>query len=327
MNKKNFYFVIVTILLLVVTGFSVLSGSVSVTIKELIMDLFYGGNEEVAVIRDLRYPRIIVAMFAGAALSVAGVLFQSVMRNPLADAGVIGISAGASFFSLFGMLFLPGLYISGPLFAFIGGSIACFLVYSMSWKSGLSPLRIILTGIAVSAMFTGLREALLMICSYFNIALGPSNSSTLTMKTWAEVEIIVMYGILGLVLAFLVSPWCNLLALQDKKAKNLGMNVNVSRVMISAIAVLLAAVATSVAGVIVFVGLLVPHIARQLIGTDHKRLIPFSAIAGALLILTADTLGRTLIAPLEIPASTIMAVIGGPFLIFLLRKSDKVYGI
>lgn len=327
MNKKIVYFVVVIVLLLAMTGYSAVTGSVSVSIKELIMDLLYGGNEEVAVIKDLRFPRIIVAMFAGASLSVAGVLFQAVMRNPLADAGVIGISAGASFFSLFAMLFLPGLFISGPLFAFIGGSIACLLVYWLSWKSGLNPLRIILTGIAISAMFTGLREAMLMVCSYFNIAVGSSNSSNLLMKTWADVEVITVYGLIGIVLACLVGSWCNVLALQDKKAKNLGMNVTVARLTISAVAVLLAAVATSVAGVIVFVGLLIPHISRQLVGSDHRILIPFSALAGALLILTADTLGRILIAPLEIPASTIMAVIGGPFLIFLLRKSDKVNGI
>ncbi|MDQ0272530.1 FecCD family ABC transporter permease [Cytobacillus purgationiresistens] len=327
MNKKILYFLIVIVLLLAMAGYSAVTGSVSVSFKELIMDLLDGGNEKAAAIIDFRFPRIIVAMFAGAALSVAGVLFQAVMRNPLADAGVIGISAGASFFSLFGMLFLPGLYISGPFFAFIGGSVACLLVYWLSWKSGLNPLRIILTGIAVSAMFTGLREAMLMICSYFNVMVGASNASNLLMKTWNDVEVLTIYGLIGIILACISSSWCNVLSLQDKKAKNLGMNVSAARISISAIAVLLAAVATAVAGVIVFVGLLVPHIARQLIGSDHRILIPFSALAGALLILTADTLGRTLISPLEIPASTIMAVIGGPFLIFLLRKSDRVHGI
>ncbi|WP_117168924.1 FecCD family ABC transporter permease [Paraliobacillus sediminis] len=327
MNKKIISFLVVSLLLIIMFGYSAISGSISVSFDQLITGLLHGGVEEVEVIKDLRFPRIFVAMFAGAALSVSGVLLQSVMRNPLADAGVIGISAGASFFTLFGILFLPTLYISSPLFAFIGGALACFLVYWLSWKSGLHPLRLILTGIAISAMFTGFREAMMMICSYFNITVGASNTSNLLMKTWDDVDIIIVYGLIGLVLALFASSWCNLLSLQDKKAKNLGLNVTAARLLISAVAVLLAAVATSVAGVILFVGLLIPNIARQLVGTDHRILIPFSAIAGALLILTADTLGRTIISPLEIPASTLMAVIGGPFLIYLLRKSERINGI
>lgn len=135
-----------------------------------------------------------------------------------------------------------------------------------------------------------------------------------------------LYGSIGLILAFLLHAWCNYLALEDKTAKNLGINVNLARFTISIVAVLLASVATSIAGLFTFVGLLIPHIGRLLVGSEHRVLIPFSALAGALLILLADTLGRTVIAPNEIPASIIMAVIGGPFLIFLLRKSDRIYG-
>lgn len=151
-------------------------------------------------------------------------------------------------------------------------------------------------------------------------------TSTLSMKKWVEVDTMVIFGSIGLVLALLVYRWCNYLALEDKTARSLGINVSVLRFVISMIAVLLAAVATSIAGVFTFVGLLIPHIGRLLVGSDHKVLIPFSILAGALLILLADTLGRTLIAPHEIPASIIMAVIGGPFLIFLLRKSERIYG-
>lgn len=325
-NKKALSFISVIILLIIVSIQSALTGSIKVTPFELIHGLVTGTNDQVAIIKDLRLPRILIALFAGAALSVAGVLLQAVMRNPLADPGIIGVSAGAGFMSILIVAFFPTLYFFVPLFAFLGGAFAFFLVYSLSWKSGLDPLRMILIGIAVNALFTGLSQGLGFSGSALTQSMSQVMTSTLTMKKWSDVDVLILYGTIGLVLAFVVYSWCNYLALDDKTAKNLGVNVNLARLVISLVAVLLASVATAVAGLFAFVGLLIPHIGRSLVGTDHKVLIPFSALAGALLILTADTLGRTIIAPSEIPASIIMAVIGGPFLIFLLRKSDRIYG-
>lgn len=325
-NRKIISFIVVALLLVIVFIQSALTGSISVTPFELIHGLLTGTNDDVAVIKDLRLPRILIAVFAGAALSVAGVLLQAVMRNPLADPGIIGVSAGASFMSVLVIAMFPALFFFVPLFAFIGGALAFFLVYSLSWKSGLDPLRMILIGIAVNALFTGLGQAIGFTGSGLTQSMSQVTTSTLTMKKWSEVEVVVLYGTIGLVLAFFVYRWCNYLSLEDRTAKSLGVNVNMARFVISIIAVLLASIATTVAGMFAFVGLLVPHIGRTLVGNDHKVLIPFSALAGALLILLADTLGRTLIAPNEIPASIIMAVIGGPFLIFMLRKSDRIYG-
>lgn len=320
MNKKFWSFFIVIVLLCVVTIISAVTGSIKMGIIEFLSAIWNDERDKLAVIKDLRFPRIIVAIFAGAALSVSGVLLQAVMRNPLADAGVIGISSGAGFVSIFIVTMFPSLFFWSPVLAFAGGALACFLVFSLSWKSGLSPLKIILVGIAINAMFTGLRDAFITLCSYIQVTVEGSMTSNLTLKTWNDVELIVVWGGIGLVLAVFLFSWCNVLVLQDKTAKNLGIRVTQTRIVIAGVAVLLAAISTVVAGVISFVGLLIPHIARRLVGSDHKVLIPFSALAGALLILTADTLGRTIIAPQEIPASTIMAIIGGPFLIFLLRK-------
>ncbi|MGE7839340.1 FecCD family ABC transporter permease [Lysinibacillus sp. NPDC093712] len=322
MNKKISSFIVVSILLLVVIIYSAITGSIKMDTMEFIRAFFGEENANYSVIKDLRFPRILVAIFAGAALSVAGVLLQAVMRNPLADAGVIGISAGASFVKLLAITLFPMAFFFTPLLAFFGGAFACFLVFMLSWKSGLNPLKIILVGIAINAMFTGLTEAFVTLCSYMNIMVGGAGSSNLSMRTWSDVRLITFYGVIGLLASLLLASWCNLLALQDKTAKSLGFNVTRARLIIAAIAVLLAAISTATAGVIAFVGLLIPHISRRLVGSDHKWLIPFSALAGALLILTADTLGRILVAPLEVPASTIMAIIGGPFLIFLIRK-DK----
>jgi len=326
MKRKQIISLIAVILLLILAFIvSAITGSLRVTPLELISGLLFGDHEQVEIIKDLRFPRIIIAIFAGAALSVSGLLLQAVMRNPLADPGIIGVSAGASFMSLLMATLLPTLYFFTPLFAFLGGALGFFLVYALSWRGGLNPLRMVLIGIAIHSVFSGLAQALGMQGSSLISSLTQMNS-TLSMKTWSEAETLVICGSIGLVLALLVSRWCNYLALEDKTARNLGLNVNLMRFVISMIAVLLAAVATSVAGVFAFVGLLVPHIGRLLVGSDHRILTPFSILAGAALILIADTVGRALMPPHEIPASIIMAVIGGPVLIILLRKSERIYG-
>ncbi|HZW67169.1 MAG TPA: iron ABC transporter permease [Pseudogracilibacillus sp.] len=326
MNKKVISFIVVLILLPIVMLYSATTGSIDVTPMELVKGLFTGSNENIEIIKDLRFPRIIISLIAGAALAVSGVLLQAVMRNPLAEPGIIGVSSGAGFFTLLVLTFYPMLYFYTPLFAFIGGALAFMLVYTFSWKSGLNPLRMILIGVAINAVFTGLSQ-LLQGANASSMAASVSvTQSTLTMKTWSDVNVIVLYGSIGLLIAFALYAWANHLSLSDETLHNLGFRVNRARFIISVVAVLLASIATAIAGMFTFVGLLIPHIGRSLVGSDHKLLIPFSTLAGALLILIADTIGRTVLAPIEIPASIIMAIIGGPFLIFLLRKSDRIYG-
>lgn len=315
-------YLLTAVLLFALFLVAVNTGSLKVTPKELFDGLFVKYNKTVATIYDMRFPRIFIAMIGGAAMAVSGVLLQAVMKNPLADPGIIGISSGASFTAVLITAFFPALYFFTPLFAFIGGVAACLLVYSLSWRGGLSPLRIILVGVAVNAMFTGLMSA-------FNSGMGSNYSgaasivnANITMKTWDDFRTLAV----GLVFSLLVCSKCNLLALEDKTACSLGVNVNGARLLISAIAVLLASISTAVIGPISFLGLIVPHIARLLVGSDHRRLIPYSMILGALVFLLADTIGRTIASPYEISASVIMSVIGGPFFIILLRRSDKRNG-
>lgn len=326
MKKKIISFIVLILLLLVTIYFSIFSGSIHITFGELIDGLWTGDNEQVNIVKDLRFPRIIVALFAGASLSVAGVLLQAVLRNPLAEPGIIGVSAGAGFFGMLMIAIFPILFFYTPLFSFIGGAIAFLLVYMFSWKSGLNPLRMILIGVAINAIFTSLSQTFNYRGSYTSSMVQEVTTSTLSMKTWGDVKIAVFYGLIGLVLAWLLFRWCNYLVLEDKTAMSLGFNVNLARFVVSAVAVLLASIATATAGMFLFVGLIVPHISRQFVGTDHKWLIPFTALLGATFILLSDTIGRLIIAPNEIPASIIMALIGGPFLIFVLRKSDSIYG-
>lgn len=298
-------------------------GSLKVSFPDLMRGLFVERIEEVAVIYDLRFPRIIISMLAGAAIAVSGVLFQAVLKNPLADPGIIGISSGASFAAVLITAFAPQLYFFTPLVAFLGGVVAFFLVYFLSWKGGLSPLRIILTGVAVDAFFTGLSSAFNSMSGGNMSGVASIVEANITQKTWDDVITMVPYVVAGLFLACLFIRECNLMSLEDKTVRSLGMNVNATRIVISLIAVLLASISTAIAGAVSFLGLIVPHIGRILVGSDHRALIPFSALAGACFFLLADTIGRTIAAPYEISAAVIMSVVGGPFFIILLRRSRK----
>lgn len=316
-------FLVIALLLLILFFAAVNIGSLKVSFRELFRGLFVEFNDDVATIYDLRFPRIIISMLAGAAIAVSGVLFQAVLKNPLADPGIIGISSGASFAAVMITAFAPTLFFFTPLFAFLGGVIAFFLVYSLSWKGGLSPLRIILVGVAVNSMFTGLSSGLNSMSGGNMSGVASIVNGNITMKTWDDVKTLVPYVIAGLILAIIFSGKCNLLSLEDKTARGLGVNVNTMRITISLVAVLLASISTAVAGAISFLGLIVPHIGRILVGSDHKALIPFSMLFGAFTFLLADTIGRTVASPYEISASIIMSVVGGPFFIILLRRSKK----
>ena len=316
-------FVIIIIMLLLLFFISANIGSLKVSFSQLIRGIFVEWDNDVATIYDLRFPRIIISMLAGAAVAVSGVLFQAVLKNPLADPGIIGISSGAGFVAVIITAFAPSLFYFTPLFAFAGGILAFMIVYSLSWKGGLSPLRIILVGVAVNAMFTGLASAFNSMNGGNMSGVASIVNGNITMKTWDDVHTLLPYVIIGLILAVVFAGICNVLSLEDKTARSIGVNVNSMRIVISIIAVLLASISTAVAGAISFLGLIVPHIGRLLVGSDHKKLIPFSALLGSFTYLLADTLGRTIAMPYEIPAAIIMSVIGGPFFIILLRRSDK----
>lgn len=302
------------------------TGSLQVGPMQLLSGLFVSYDETVSTIYDLRLPRILIAMVGGAATAVAGVLLQAAIRNPLADPGIIGVSAGASFAAVLVTAFFPMLLFFTPAFAFAGGLVAFGLVYSLSWRGGLSPLRIILVGVAVGAMFTGLMSA-------FDSGTGSTMSgvaslvdANITMKTWDDFATLAVYAAIGLALALLMAKRCDLLALEGKTARSLGLNVDRARIATSAAGVLLASVSTAIIGPISFLGLLVPHIARILVGTSHRVLVPYAIVLGAFTLLLADTIGRTVAVPYEISAAVIMSIVGGPLFIVLLRRARSGYG-
>lgn len=318
-------FAIMAALLLALFFISVCLGSLKVTPGQLLRGLFVEYDDNVATVYDLRFPRILISLLSGAALAISGVLMQSVMKNPIADPGVIGISSGAAFTAVIITALAPALFFLTPIFAFAGGILTFLLVYSLAWNAGLNPIRIILVGVAINAMFAGLSEAFNSFSGGNLSGVAAIVNGNITMKTWDDVSTLFWYVVVGLILASLMAQKCNLLGLEDKTARSLGVDVNKSRIVVSCIAVLLASISTAIIGIVSFLGLIAPHIGRILVGSDHKKLIPFSMLLGAFILLLADTLGRTMASPYEISAGIIMAVIGGPFFVFLLKRSGKDY--
>lgn len=323
LNKRYGVILITLLLLLFLIIFFTTIGSVNLTLREVI-NAFRSDEETVArtIVYRMRLPRNILAAIVGANLAVSGILLQSVMKNPLADPGITGVSTGASVVAIFIILVAPQWLTFLPLFAFIGGAIACALVFLLAWKNGIQPIRIVLAGVAVNSILGGFISLLSILHSdRIQSALFWLNGS-LAATTWDNVHLILPYSVVGLVAALFLIRNANVLQLGDESAKNLGFNVNRTRVIISAVAVFLAGVTTSIVGVIGFIGLIVPHVARLLMGSDHKYTIPFSIILGAIVLLTADTLARTIGGAIEIPVGVITSIIGGPFFLYLLRKKS-----
>lgn len=321
----------VMLVLLILLGLcSVLSlavGSAGYSIQEILKALFSQEDSPVkTIVLNLRLPRIILAILIGSSLSAAGALLQSVMRNPLADPGTIGVSAGAGTAATTILLIFPQLSASVPLFAFGGAALACVVIYTMAWKGGVDPTRIILSGVAINSVLGAYNSLLQLMNSDSLEGVLAFMNGSLSGRGWHQVQIAACYASVGLVMAFLCIKSANALQLGEEMAKSLGVKVSLNRVLLSAVAAFLAAATVSVAGMIGFVGLVVPHIARLLVGSDYKVMMPVSVVLGAVVLLAADTVGRTVVPGMEIPVGIVMAVCGGPFFLYLLRKKGKVSG-
>lgn len=319
-----------TVLLAALAGLCVAAltiGSADYSLRQIMGAVLYGeGGTVSVVVYNLRLPRLVMALEVGACLAVAGALLQAVMRNPLADPGIIGVSAGAATAATTILLLYPAMLSAVPLFAFGGAALACVLIYVLAWRGGVDPVRIILSGVAINTVL-GAYNAFLQMLNSDNLSnvLAFMNGS-LSGCTWEQVQVLTAYSVLGLVLGFACIKNANILQLGDEMAASLGVNVSLVRVLLSAVGAFLAAATVSVAGMIGFIGLVVPHIARMMVGSDYRALLPVSTLLGAVLLLAADTLGRTLIAGMEIPVGIVMAATGGPFFLYMLRKKGRVHG-
>lgn len=313
-----------SILLLIFVVISIGMGSVYISPLETIQTIFTRSEEmATTIIWDLRIPRVSVAAIVGVNLALSGALLQAVMRNPLADPGLTGVSSGASVTVLAIMLVFPNFTSFVPIAAMIGGTIAVAIVYALAWKKNtISPVRIILAGVAVNAIFGGITGLLSILYSDRLPAALQWMNGSLGGKGMGDVAVLLPYSMIGWVLALFCIRSANLLSLGEKVASNLGENTNRIRILLSLVAVYLAAVSVSIVGLLGFVGLVVPHMARLIVGTNYRFVIPMSMVLGAVVLVIADTIGRTLFAPLDLPAGIIMAMVGGPYFLYLMRKGD-----
>lgn len=316
--------VLMTFLLAIGTGIIAIGvGSVSISVPEIVQTLFQTSSTSVheTIIVDIRLPRVLLAMIVGANIAISGALLQAVMGNPLADPGLTGVTSGAAVCVLIIFLVAPEYTHLIPLAAFTGGLIAATIVYALAWKkNGISPITIILAGVAVNAIAGGATGYLSILYSdRLPSALQWLNGS-LAAKGTNSLMLVLPYAIVGWMLAIFAVRKANIIRMGDQVALNLGESVNRIRILLSLLAVFLTAISVAAIGMIGFVGLIVPHIARLLVGSNYTYLLPMSMALGALILLLADTAGRTLFAPLEIPAGILMAIIGGPYFLFLMRR-------
>lgn len=277
------------------------------------------------IVQDFRVPRILVAMLVGAQMAVSGAILQAITRNALAAPSLIGVSGGAGLAAVLVVLFLPSAGLPAvAVAAFIGAVLSGSLVYALSWKRGIAPERLALTGIAVTAILTAIITAIVTFyAENSNIqAALVWLTGTVYGRGWIEFWTLIPWFVVTLTVTWLLAHKLNVLLLGDGVAAGLGMRVERARIVFIALAVALAAGAVAVAGLIAFVGLVVPHVVRMLFGSDQRRVVPLSAIGGAILMVIADDIARMAFDRLELPAGLMTALIGAPYFIYLISRKN-----
>lgn len=322
-----------TLLMLVLTLLMSILLSVSIGVaggdfKHLVDGLANIGNpsEIGRIMLEMRMPRALTACFTGGAFALAGAIMQGITGNPLADAGLLGINAGAGFLVSLTAVFLPSISALGMMFAaFIGATIAVMMVYNLGIGKGKSSsIQLILAGSAVSALLTALSQGI-------SLGFGLSKSlsfwtaGSLSGITWQKLIIAIPWIVGAGLLSQLLSSRLSILALGEESATGLGINVKLVRLMGMAAVLIMAGASVSLVGGISFIGLIVPHSARFIVGTDYSRLLPVSALLGAILLLLSDIVARTINAPFDTPVGALVSAIGVP--VFLVLTYQNKGGI
>lgn len=306
--------------------FSLGVGAVAIPADVIINTLFdLEGDKQTYIIMRSRLPRIVVGLLAGGALGLSGAIIQAVIRNPLASPNIIGINSGAALFALGLVLFFPSVPETWmPLAACAGGIVAASIVMAVAHTRSLTIIHLALVGIAVGFVFEAGVDYLLVVNTDRETSAAMIwLTGSLWGRTWAHVAMtwlpLVMLGGVALLLSYRL----DLIALGDDTATGLGFNVRRLRLLLLTVATLLASVAVAVVGVMGFVGLMAPHIARQLVGGSHRLMLPVSGLTGMLLVVLADGIGRAIAPPIEVSAGILTALIGGPFFIWIMLHGLK----
>ncbi|MFP5115366.1 FecCD family ABC transporter permease [Bacillaceae bacterium C204] len=332
-KKKKFIVLIILLFILTIITFviSLNLGVVRIAPIDVFKTLLGKGTaRDQLVLVDFRLPRMILALLIGAGLAVSGAILQGVTKNELADPGILGINSGAGFMVILFIYFFQGSMNSintlgiflMPLFALAGAVLAAFLIYVLAWKKGIDPVRLILVGIGVNSGF----GAAIII---FQLKMNPQDfmqaavwlSGDIWGTNWKFVAILTPLILLLLPFALYKAHILNIMNLGDQVATGLGIQVEKERRLLLLAAVALAGFSVAAGGGIAFLGLVAPHIAKRLIGPKHQLFLPITAVLGAFVLLLADTIGKNLLTPTQIPVGIVVAIFSAPYFIFLLMKA------
>lgn len=322
--KNTIKFTLLLMILSITFIIAMVSGISDISIVEMFKSLFSNVDGSTStIINNIRFPRVILAIFAGAGLAVSGCVFQGVLRNPLADPFTLGISGGAAFGASIGFAFgitkLSWIFL--PLLGFCGALLSVALVYMLNMKKEFDSHSMILSGVVASYIFSSAVMLVFSISSSDNMYSAfmwlMGNLSFFDERLLPAVTVFV---ILGIIVLCLLGNVINIISLGNEKSNSLGINTAKTVKYIFLLTSLITAFIVSCCGVIGFVGLMIPHITRRFVGNNNKILMPFSAVVGAIFLLLCDTIGRTIIAPVEIPIGVITSIIGGTFFVFLLLR-------
>jgi len=277
------------------------------------------------IVWNVRIPRVLVGIMVGTNLAYSGSIFQAVTRNELASPYLLGVSSGAGLAALLLMVFFPAWLSLLPLAAMAGGGLAFLMVYAIAWNRGASSVRLVLAGVIVAAIAGSLHTAIFFYARDANVFQNALawTAGTLTGADWRQLRLVAPWTALTVVLGLAGARNLDILALGDGPASALGMAVEKTRFLMSAVAIMAAGSSVAVAGLVGFVGLIVPHALRLKLGADHRVLLPCSFFTGAAFLAVCDTVARTALAPTEIPVGVVTALLGGPFFIWLLRSKRR----
>jgi iron complex transport system permease protein len=283
------------------------------------------------IVLDIRLPRIILSVLIGVALSTSGVVFQAIFKNPMADPYILGISSGAAFGATIVIIFGLGFSFLGlsaiSIGAFIGAILTTTLVYSIASMNSKAPVvTLLLSGIAISFFLSALIN-LIMTLNHDQVEkIVFWTMGSVSAASWDSVMITILPVTFGVLFFLIFSKDLNVILMGEETAQNLGINVEILKKILLLIASIVSASVVAVSGIIGFVGLIVPHAVRIVVGPDHRRLFPFTIITGALFMIVADTISRVVIEPTELPIGVITSLIGAPYFIFLLVRNKKAIG-
>lgn len=333
-KRKKKTILIISILFVILLSIFIVSfniGTFAIGPLDVIKTLFGQGNKkQELVLFTMRLPRIIIALLVASALAISGTVLQGITKNDLADPGILGISSGAALAVVIYIYFMNGKVYTDlslitvftmPIVALLGAGFAAFLIYTLAWKKGINPTRLILMGIGINSAFSAI-----LILFEFRFSSQDFNkimiwtSGSIWGTSWSYVIATLPFVFIFTALIIYKARYLDVLSLGDELSVGLGVHIEKERRMLLLYTVALAGAATAVAGTISFLGLISPHIARKLVGPKHKLLIPTSALVSSIILLLADTIAKNVLAPIEMPVGIVVSIIGVPYFIYLIMK-------